>query len=103
MAGENPLSLLVISGSGNNLSMHAYGDCQPNPCDWGTQPAVVDGQTASATFRLGDGSGSSWTNRVASVQLTPNGSKLDVLVHNTFAEQGSSRSNQNLRTFVPGP
>jgi len=35
--------------------------------------------------------------------VTPNGGNLDVLIHNTFTEQGSSRSNQAHRTFVPGP
>jgi hypothetical protein len=100
---EDTLSSLVISGSGNSLAMHAFGTCQPPPCDWGTQPAVVDGQSATATFHLSEEAGSTNTDRVASVRVTPNGGNLDVLVHNTFTEQGSSRSNQAHRTFVPGP
>ena len=100
---EDTISSLVISGSGNSLSMHAFGSCQPAPCDWGTQPAVVDGQAATATFNLADQAGSADTNRVASVSVTPNGGNLDVMVHNTFTEQGSSRTNQAHRTFVPGP
>jgi hypothetical protein len=100
---EDTLNSLVISGSGNSLTMHAFGTCQPPPCDWGTQPAVVDGQSATATFHLGEEAGSTNTDRVASVRVTPNGGNLDVLVHNTFTEQGSSRSNQAHRTFVPGP
>lgn len=102
-AGDT-LSLLVISGSGNNLSIHAFGSCDPNPCDWGTQSAVVNGQAATATFNLADQSGSPDTNRVASVQVSPSGSNLDVLVRNTFMEQGGgSRSNKAHRIFVPGP
>jgi hypothetical protein len=100
---EDTISSLVISGSGSGLSMHAFGSCQPAPCDWGTQPAVVDGQAATATFNLADQAGSADTSRVASVRVTPNGGNLDVLVQNTFTEQGSSRSNQAYRTFVPGP
>jgi TIR domain len=100
---EDTISSLVISGSGSSLSMHAFGSCQPPPCDWGTQPAVVDGQAATATFNLADQAGSADTNRVASVSVTPNGGNLDVVVHNTFTEQGSSRTNQAHRTFVPGP
>jgi len=100
---EDTISSLVISGSGSSLSMHAFGSCQPAPCDWGTQPAVVDGQAATATFNLADQAGSADTNRVASVSVTPNGGNLDVMVHNTFTEQGSSRTNQAHRTFVPGP
>jgi hypothetical protein len=100
---EDTISSLVISGSGSSLSMHAFGSCQPPPCDWGTQPAVVDGQAATATFNLADQAGSADTNRVASVSVTPSGGNLDVVVHNTFTEQGSSRTNQAHRTFVPGP
>jgi TIR domain len=100
---EDTISSLVISGSGSSLSMHAFGSCQPAPCDWGTQPAVVDGQAATATFNLADQAGSADTNRVASVSVSPNGGNLDVVVHNAFTEQGSSRTNQAHRTFVPGP
>ena len=100
---EDTLSSVVISGSGNSLTMHAFGTCQPPPCDWGTQPAVVDGQSATATFHRSEEAGSTDTDRVASVSVTPNGGNLDVLVHNTFTEQGKSRSNQARRTFVPGP
>jgi hypothetical protein len=64
---------------------------------------VVDGQAATATFNLTDQAGAADTNRVASVRVSPDGGNLDVLVHNTFTEQGSSRSNQAHRTFVPGP
>jgi hypothetical protein len=100
---EDTLNSMVISGSGNSLTMHAFGTCQPPPCDWGTQPAVVDGQSATATFHRSEQAGSTDTDRVASVRVTPNGGNVDVLIHNTFTEQGSSRSNQAHRTFVPGP
>jgi hypothetical protein len=101
-AGDT-LSELVISGAGNNLSMHAYGSCRPDPCDWGTQPAVADGTGATATFSLADQAGTPDTNRVATVQVKPSGSTLEVRIHNTFTNQGGSRSNQLHRTFVPGP
>jgi hypothetical protein len=101
--GDNPLGTLVISGSGTNLTMHAYGACQPNPCDWGTQPAVVNQQSATATFSFTDQAGAADTNRVAEITVAPSGSNLDVSVHNTFTAQGGSRSNRAHRTFVPGP
>jgi TIR domain len=97
------LSSLEISGTGNNLSIHAFGSCQPAPCDWGTQPAVIDGEAATATFNVANDAASADTSRVASVRVSPSGSNLDVLVHNTFTEQGGSRSNQAHRIFVPGP
>jgi TIR domain len=101
--GENSLGMLVISGSGGNMTMHAYGTCQPNPCDWGTQAAVPDGPGATATFSVADPAGSADATRVAEVKVAPSGSNLDVLVHNTFTEQGASRSNKAHRMFVPGP
>jgi hypothetical protein len=97
------ITSLVISGSGNSLTMHAFGSCQPSPCDWGTQPAVLDGQSATAKFTPTDVAGSTDTSRVASVRVTPSGGNLDVFVQNTFTEQGTSRSNQAHRTFVPSP
>jgi hypothetical protein len=100
---SDTLNSMVISGSGNSLTMHAFGTCQPPPCDWGTQPAVVDGQSATATFHRSEEAGSTDTDRVALVRVTPNGGNLDVLIRNTFTEQGSSRSNEAHRTFVPGP
>ena len=100
---KDTLSSVVISGSGSSLTMHAFGSCQPPPCDWGVQPAVMNGQTATATFKLSDDAGSEDTNRVASVSVSPNGSNVDVAVRNTFTAQGGSHSNQTHRVFVPGP
>jgi hypothetical protein len=100
---SDTLNSLVISGSGNSLTMHAFGSCQSHPCDWGTQPAMVDGQSATATFHRSEEAGSTDSDRVASVRVTPIGGNLDVVVHNTFTEQGSSRTNEAHRTFVPAP
>jgi hypothetical protein len=97
------LASLIISGSGSNLTIHAFGSCQPAPCDWGTQPAVLDGQAATANFKLSNEAGSRESNRVASVRVSPNGTNLDVQVSNTFTEGANSRSNQLNRVFVPGP
>ena len=101
--GDNPLIQLVISGSGSSLTMHAFGGCQPNPCDWGTQPAVVDGPGATATFTLTDQMGGVASNRVSLVKVAPSGSNLDVDVHNTFTAQGNAHGSHAHRTFVPGP
>jgi hypothetical protein len=101
-AGDT-LSALTISGSGSSLTMHAFGSCEPAPCDWGTQPAVVDGQGATATFNLPEQKGAKDENRVASVLVSPSGSNLDVQVSNTFTKNDGSRSNQTHRIFVPGP
>ncbi len=82
--------------------MHAWGFCQPVLCDWGTQLAEGDGAGATATFRLVDPPGLPNTNRVATVQVKPSGTQLDVSVHNTFTTASGSRSNQMHRTLVRG-
>jgi hypothetical protein len=93
---------LIIASSGGSLSIHGFGVCQPEPCDWGTQPATLDGQTATATFRLSGTAGND-TDRLALVRVTPHGTDLDVYVSNTFTAARNSHSNEVHRLFVPGP
>jgi len=96
----NSLGMLVISGSGNNLTMHAFGVCQTNACDWGEQSATLDGQTATATFTPPAQSGKPDTARSAVVSVQRTGSNLDVTVQNTFKDSSGSRNNQVHRVFV---
>ncbi|MGA7414942.1 MAG: hypothetical protein WBW33_31020 [Bryobacteraceae bacterium] len=35
------LAKVVITQSGNNLTVHAYGACSPKPCDWGPEPGIA--------------------------------------------------------------
>ncbi len=37
-ASGNGLVKLTIAGSGPNYTVHAWGQCSPTPCDWGTVP-----------------------------------------------------------------
>jgi hypothetical protein len=94
------LTRLVIASSGSSLTIHGFGVCEPPPCDWGTAPATLDGQTATATFKLSGAVGNN-SDRVALVRVTPNGRNLDVNVSNTFTTASDSHSNQVHRTFVP--
>jgi hypothetical protein len=96
----NSLGLLVISGSGTTLTMHAFGECQTNSCDWGQQSATFDGQTATATFTPPDPAGRSGTARSAVVSVHMTGNNLDVAVQNTFKDGSDSRNNQAHRVFV---
>jgi hypothetical protein len=100
---NDTLISLVISGSGNNVSMHAFGTCPPLPCDWGTQLAVVDGPSATALFYRNEVYGSNHLQRVATVRVIRDGGNLDVLVHNALTAHGRSSSNQDQNVFVPGP
>ncbi len=92
------LYALDIEASGSQISMHGWGTCQPQACDWGTQTASFDGTTASATFSPNSENGES---RSAVVSVRQDGSNLDVSVVNTFTDSSGSRQNQVHRTFVP--
>lgn len=96
----NSLGLLVISGSGSSLTMRAFGMCQTASCDWGKQPATIDGQNATATFTPPDTTGKPDATRAAVVSVHMTGSNLDVTVENTFNDASGSHKNQVHRTFV---
>jgi hypothetical protein len=95
------LVILLISGSSSNLTIQAYGTCKPKLCDWGTEQAVVDGQSATATFKVPNLPGRKGEDRVASVRVSPSGSNLDVQVHNTFRVGDQSRTSGIHQVFLP--
>jgi hypothetical protein len=77
------LARLEISGSGDQLAVHAWGLCRP-ACDWGTQNASFDGQKAKATWNVASDA-SEEKGRVATVTISAGDSgKLDVQVANTY-------------------
>jgi hypothetical protein len=98
---KNSLASLEITGSGSNLSMHAFGSCDPPPCDWGAQSAQFDGTNATATFS--PQATDSDTTRTATVIVHASGANLDVTVQNAFKDSSGSSQNEVHRTFVPGP
>ncbi len=95
----NSLQELVITGTGKRLFLHAIGSCRPNPCDWGTQPAEFDGQTATATFT--PESGQPGVIRTTTVRVHPTGSNLDVVLENTSKKDAAVQNNRFDLTFVP--
>ena len=95
----NSLQQLVITGTGKQLFLHAMGSCQPNPCDWGTQPAVFDGQTATASFT--PASTQAGVTRITMVSVQPAGSNLDVVIENTYKKATGAQNNKVHLTFVP--
>jgi hypothetical protein len=98
--GQDSLGSLAITGSGSNLSMHAFGSCQPPPCDWGLQPASFDGVNATATFNTPADPG---TTRAATITIHLRGSNLDVKIDNTFKSASGSWQNSAHRLFISGP
>jgi hypothetical protein len=94
---QNGINRLDISASGDQLSVHAWGKCAPSDCDWGSQPATVDGQQARATWRFGQMSAGNVPARTATVVLKPMSGQLSVSVSNTYANSGPA---QRQFTFV---
>jgi hypothetical protein len=92
------LYALEIDTSDGQISIHAWGACQPQACDWGLQKASLDGNTASATFKPDSSTGEA---RTAAVSVHPDGGNLDVSVVNTFTGASGSHQKQVHRTFVP--
>jgi TIR domain len=80
--GHNGLAKLAISGTGNQLSLHAWGECPD--CDWGTQTATFDGQKATAVWSFKQPMGGEAEGRVATVTVAPGGNKLNVTIVNAF-------------------
>ena len=90
---KNGLEKLQIVAEGSRYSVHAWGQCQPEDCDWGVQPAAFDSQKATAVWTLTQPSEKKQRaivdqeTRVASVTMVPDSSGLHVIVQNTYSSQ----------------
>ena len=80
---DNELARLRVFMAGDQLSIHAWGACRG--CDWGTQPATLDGQSISAEWDFGKNPipGEPDTGRVAHVTIEPAPDGLTVTVRNS--------------------
>jgi hypothetical protein len=92
--GHNGLAKLEISGTGNQLSIHAWGECQD--CDWGTQATTFDGQKATAVWSLTKAMGGEAEGRVATVTVSPDGDKLSATIANTFPKHAPNQRKAEL-------
>ncbi len=81
---DNGLNKLEISASGNQLSIHAWGKCEPVDCDWGTQSATFDGQSATASWSFLSSKGKPGKGRIATVTIKPQNDGLNVFIANTY-------------------
>ncbi|MGC1299828.1 MAG: toll/interleukin-1 receptor domain-containing protein [Alloacidobacterium sp.] len=90
-AERNAIAELDISGSGNQLAIHAWGLCKPGNCDWGSQNAVFDGQKAKATWSFLNNTTGEEKGRVASLTISPGSTgKLEVVVENTYGQRAGN-------------
>ena len=44
---------IVLASNDENLRVHAFGACSPEPCDWGTVPATAFAESVSAVDAVG--------------------------------------------------
>ncbi len=73
--GIKTIEILEVDG---HLTMHAWGQCKPTDCDWGERTPMSGGNRLIATW------GSPADGRIAKITVAPNGSKLAVLIENTY-------------------
>jgi len=86
----NGINKLEISSNGGQVTLHAWGKCAPNDCDWGPQIAQKNGDAATATWSWIRQSAGQEKGRVATVTVKPESGKLSVGVVNTFAEHAAT-------------
>lgn len=98
---EGALDKLQITGSGERLSMQAWGACQPALCDWGTQALTLNGQEGTATYIPVEPADKPARQRTATIRVSPDGGKLDVNIENNFSDGRSPRQNRLHRVFAP--
>lgn len=91
---NNTLSRLQVTRSGGGLMMHAWGACAG--CDWGEQPAEVNGRNATAAFHLGM-MGGEREDRTAIVTIASEDPNLEVVVKNQYP---GGRTNGRRSTFA---
>lgn len=89
--------LEVAAGDAQTLSIHAWGQCGQLQCDWGVQPARVNGQDAQATWSLGADAAGHAPKRTALVTIKPQNGQLGVNVVNSFPDHPP---NEHQFTFV---
>lgn len=87
--GHNALTELDISGEGDLLTIHAWGLCPPDNCDWGPEVATFDGKTAKAKWTLmKDDTTGDELGRDAALTISPgHGGTLEVLIENTYTHR----------------
>jgi hypothetical protein len=79
------------------MSIHAWGQCGQTECDWGVQPANVDGPKAQATWQFDANAAGQPPKRTALLTIEPQNGELSVTVANTYSDHPS---NQHQFTFA---
>ncbi|RXH56132.1 toll/interleukin-1 receptor domain-containing protein [Granulicella sibirica] len=87
---KDSLLRLVVSNGGSQMLVHAYGKCEAGPCDWGTQPAIVDGSKAvTSAYQLRNNPQEVQLERSATLTLEPSADGLGVTITNSYQDAGT--------------
>lgn len=89
---NNGLSRLEITRSGAGLTMHAWGNCRAQECDWGSCIATPPIWQLACDYEIGGVPGDTLPRRMANVAVQPAGDRLKVTVTNTFAGRQPTRT-----------
>jgi len=89
--GTNGVTKLQISAAADQLTIHAWGQCQPVDCDWGEKSATFAANRATAVWNFGEMARGRANGRVATVVLSPANGKLHVIVVNTYSDHPENR------------
>ena len=82
------ITRLEVQQEGETVRVHAWGACSPQDCDWGTQPAAINGDSASIAWDQGF--------VLRKMTLTPDAARLRMTLDNVFRD---SRAPQHRQEF----
>lgn len=88
---------MQIYADGNRLSIHAWGHCVPDDCDWNVCAGTMHGEALTCGFEVTKKSGETVPTRTATLAITPVNGQLSVLVTNAYKRKPP---NQRQFTFV---
>jgi hypothetical protein len=86
---------VVITGSGSNYTIHAYGSCTPANCDFGSVPLSVFSTSVSDPNLTDDGGTANFTESFATRQMTINLRKDGKLLVDLFTKFTDKSGRQN--------
>jgi hypothetical protein len=83
---NNQLERLEIAPAGaQQVSIHAWGKCGEQECDWGAQTAAFDGQQAQANWQVAPNNATA-VERTSTITITPEADGLIVKIDNVFSD-----------------
>ena len=79
---DNPqtrgITRLEVQQNGDLVTVHAWGACSPQDCDWGTERGSISGESASVTWDQGF--------VLRKMALFPDGSRLRMVLDSVFRD-----------------